>query len=52
MTVAENPPPGGYVVLIGFYELTEGGAFNRLRLVYDGVDTGYDSMTLTQVRVE
>ncbi|MBZ0307543.1 MAG: hypothetical protein K8I82_15865, partial [Anaerolineae bacterium] len=52
MTVTENPPSGVYVVLIGFYERTPEGGFNRLRLVYDGVDTGYDSMTLAQVRVE
>ncbi len=52
MTVIENPPPGSYIVLVGLYELTEAGEFKRLRVVYDGVDTGFDAMTLTQVRVE
>lgn len=52
MKVIDNPPPGGYVVLVGFYELTDSGEFKRLRVAYDGVDTGYDALTLTQVRVE
>jgi hypothetical protein len=52
MMIAEDAPAGVYALVVGFYQQTASGEFERLRLVYDGVDTGFDSMTLTQVRVE
>jgi hypothetical protein len=52
LIIEDDAPAGVYAVVVGFYQQTETGAFERLRLVYDGVDTGFDSMTLTQVRVE
>jgi hypothetical protein len=52
MTIAADAPAGVYALVVGFYQQTASGEFERLRLVYDGVDTGFDSMTLTQVRVE
>ena len=52
MMIDDATPTGVYAVVVGFYQQTATGAFERLRLVYDGVDTGFDSMTLTQVRVD
>jgi hypothetical protein len=52
LTVAEDAPAGVYALLVGFYELTPEGGFARLRTSYEGVDTGFDTITLTQVRIE
>lgn len=52
LQIAEDAPAGVYAVLVGFYVQPEAGVFARLRLIYDGVDTGFDALTLTQVRVE
>ena len=52
LTITNDAPAGVYAVVVGFYQQTAAGDFERLRLVYDGVDTGFDAMTLTQVRVE
>lgn len=50
--IAPDAPAGVYAVIVGFYERTPDGGFARLRVAYDGIDTGYDYLTLTQVRVD
>jgi 4-amino-4-deoxy-L-arabinose transferase-like glycosyltransferase len=52
ITLEKDAPAGVYAVLVGFYQQTEDGSFERLRVSYSGVDTGFDALTLTQVRVE
>lgn len=52
MTVNEDAPPGVYAVIVGFYVQNEAGGFQRLRMVYDGIDTGFDFLNLTQIRIE
>jgi len=52
LTPAPDAPAGVYAVLVGFYIQNADGAFQRLRLDYNGTDTGFDAMTLTQVRIE
>jgi hypothetical protein len=34
------------------YYQPEPGVFRRLRVSYDGLDTGFDALTLARVRVE
>jgi len=51
-TIAEDAPAGVYAVIVGMYYQPEPGNFARLRLSYDGVDTGFDALTLTQIRVD
>ncbi|MFP4323670.1 MAG: hypothetical protein ACLFTK_14550, partial [Anaerolineales bacterium] len=51
LTIADDAPPGVYAVLVGFYTQPEPGVFRRMRVAYEGIDTGFDALTLTQVRV-
>lgn len=52
LTVEPTAPAGVYAVIVGFYQQTPDGVFHRLRLSYDGVDTGFDYLSLAQVRIE
>jgi 4-amino-4-deoxy-L-arabinose transferase-like glycosyltransferase len=52
LMVEASAPSGVYTIIVGFYQQTPQGAFERLRLSYDGVDTGFDYLTLAQVRID
>lgn len=52
LQVADDAPAGVYAVLVGFYRQPKVGVFERLRLSFEGVDTGFDAFTLTWVKVE
>jgi hypothetical protein len=52
LTLDEDAPAGVYTLIIGFYQQPQDGVFQRLRLSYEGVDTGFDYLTLARVRVD
>jgi hypothetical protein len=51
LTIDPAAPPGPYVLIVGFYLQPEPGVFERLRLSYEGVDTGFDYLQLVPLKI-
>ncbi|NDJ85392.1 MAG: hypothetical protein GYB66_05865 [Chloroflexi bacterium] len=52
LMIDRDAPPGIYTVIVGLYNQPTPGVFERLRVSYDGVDTRFDALNLTRIRIE